>query len=144
MTEDNEKKEKIISIRGIDKDLYKRLKAFADEAGKTVGEAVNDAIQIFLSLSGKLSATVDEIVKEAASLRGFNELSITGEEVKGFDKNIIIVDIDKLHLKDFDDEALQKIVRLINIKKLIVSGKVNKVALYSKCFNVSSVEFRED
>ena len=144
MTEDNERKDKIISIRGVDKDLYKRLKAFADEAGKTIGEAVNEAIQIFLSLSGKLSATVDEILKEAASLRGFNELSITGDEVKKFDKNIIIVDIDKLHLKDFDDEALQKIIRLINIKNLIVSGKVNKVALYSKCFNVSNIEFRED
>lgn len=47
------------TIRNLDEDAYRRLKARAALTGKTVGEAVSEAIRAYLAGPGSLERTVN-------------------------------------------------------------------------------------
>jgi len=55
----------VLSIRGIDRRLYQRVKAVAALRGIKVGDAINEAMRIGLSIKPQVLATFEEIEREA-------------------------------------------------------------------------------
>ena len=55
----------VLSIRGIDRKLYQRIKAVAVLRGIKVGDALNEAMRIWLSIKPQALAKLEEIEKEA-------------------------------------------------------------------------------
>mgnify|MGYP000294711522 CR=1 FL=1 len=55
----------VLSIRGIDRRLYQRVKAVAALRGIKVGDAINEAMRIWLSIKPQVLATFEEIEREA-------------------------------------------------------------------------------
>jgi len=135
----DEKEERPITVRGIDRELYNKLKSIANELGKTVGEVFNEAMKFFLESSGIVAGYINELREDVISIRNLGELEVTGREIRESDKRIMFIGLDKLVLKDIDKDALDKIYRIINVKELEITGDINRLKLYSKCYNVSKI-----
>ena len=139
----DEKNKKTISIRGIDTSLYNKLSAIAREVDKTIGELVNEAIDLFVKVTDGVTETVSKVIHEPYVIKNLDKLEINGDELKELERPVLFLNIDELVLNDLDEEALDKVVKIMKVNKLVVKGKVNKVKLYSKLDRVNAVEFQD-
>ncbi|HIE37177.1 TPA: hypothetical protein EYP83_03325 [Candidatus Geothermarchaeota archaeon] len=140
-SDDNVKK--TISIRGIDKNLYSKLSAIAKEVDKTIGELVNEAIDLFVKVTDGVTETVAKVIHEPYIIKNLDKLVITGDELRGLDRPVMFLNIRELILEDLDDDALDRIVKVMKVDKVLVKGSVNKVKLYSRFDRVGNVEVHE-
>lgn len=130
---------KAVTIRGIDKKIYNKLASLAKELDKSVGDLINDAMALVLTLRGKL----EDVRSDILLIDGVDNLELTGKELEEVDKKVLILNVDELTLsRDVNtNHVKEKIHRLINVNKLRVMGSVNKLVLYSKCINVKEIIF---
>ena len=128
-----------ITIRGIDKRIYNKLSGLAKELDKTVGELINDAMALVITLKGR----IEGIGSTVLLIDGVENLEISAKDLEEIDKKVLIQNVEQLTLsKDIETKHIKdKIYKLMNIKKLRVYGDVNKLMLYSKCINVKEIEF---
>lgn len=128
-----------VTIRGIDKRIYNKLSGLAKELDKTVGELINDAMALVITLKGR----IEGIGSTVLLIDGVEKLEISARDLEELDKKVLIQNVEQLILSDDIETRLvkDKIYKLMNIKKLRVLGSVNKLMLYSKCINVKEIEF---
>jgi len=130
-----------ITIRGIDKKIYNKLSGLAKELDKTVGELLNEAMSLVVTLRGRIEGIGSTILL----IDGVNELEISGKELDEISKKVLIQNVKILTLlNDIDTQQIKdKIYKMMNIDKVIVKGNVNKLVLYSKCVNVKEIIFEK-
>lgn len=58
-----------IAVKKVDEQLYRKAKAIASLKGKTVGEAVNEALRLWAELSDKSVLAEDLTILEEERLR---------------------------------------------------------------------------
>ncbi|MEM1613981.1 MAG: hypothetical protein QXP25_03665, partial [Thermoplasmatales archaeon] len=58
-----------VSIKGIQKNLYERMKSLARETGRTVGEVTNDAYKIALSAASQTRKVGEEFFQGLSEKR---------------------------------------------------------------------------
>lgn len=158
MSDNNENEKKVITVRGVDKDLYERVVKMARDSGKTVGEVINDAIRTFLAFSGKVGQKIDETTQKAigigkAFVEGYNEagkniliisdleeLHVNKNEIISAGKPISFRDIKRLVLEDIDQDTINNYIdSIISVDELVVPPSVNKLLLLQKCKFVKKI-----
>ena len=55
----------VIAVRGVDEEIYRRVKAVAALRGIRIGEAFNEALRLWLSIKPAVLATLAEVEREA-------------------------------------------------------------------------------
>lgn len=157
MSEEVERESKPITIRGMDQDLYKQALAIAKQSGKTVGEVINEALEIYLTaverFAGDLSAMVSAVRKLGVTfqkgleeglglqVKGLEELTINKNDLEALGKPVRFRNIGKLvFADDVDVETLKKYVALIsNCSEVVVPAHIPKLLVLAKCRNVKSI-----
>ncbi len=129
----------VVSIRGVDRDLYKKVSSIAKELDKTVGEVVNEALELFIRFTDEASDRLSSLVSRSYIVKGLDRLSIKGGELKSLERPVIFAYIRELELVDLDDEAIDRIVKIHRVGRLRVSGSFNRIKLYSKLSSVDEV-----
>lgn len=145
--EENEQAEenRNVSIKGVSKDLYKRINEIAHDTGKTMGEITNEAYKVFAStldgaktvsksfISGAWETGVQIIVN-------LKELEISGDELKDFKRKVLFRNINRLVLQDVTDEDIQKRIHsFVHIDELVVPRSIKKAVVLTKCTYVSRI-----
>ncbi|MGC8689306.1 MAG: hypothetical protein ACP5UG_04595 [Thermoplasmata archaeon] len=127
-----------ISVKGVKKDLYEKIKELARESGKTIGEITNEAYRMFVSTFPGVLETGEEFiqgVKESQSLTisNIDDLEITGNEIKGYGKKIVFRNIGRLRIKDISEKDFEDyIVALINVRVLEVPKELNRLRILER------------
>ncbi len=134
---------KTISIRGVDKNLYNKLSAIAREVDKTIGDLVNEAIDLFVKVTDGVTETVSKVIHEPYVIKNLDRLVISGRELNELDRPVMFLNIKELILEDVDDSSLDAIVKIMKVDKVVVKGSVNKIKLYSKLDRVSNIEIQD-
>lgn len=134
---------KTISIRGVDKSLYGKLSAIAKEVDKTIGELVNEAIELFVKVTDGVTETVAKVIHEPYVIKNLDRLVISGGELRSLDRPVMFLNIRELVLEELDDEALDTIVKVMKVDNVVVKGSVNKIKLYSRFDRVGDIEIHE-
>ncbi|MGC8701323.1 MAG: hypothetical protein ACP5R3_06935, partial [Thermoplasmata archaeon] len=52
-----------ISVKGVKKDLYEKIKETARESGKTIGEITNEAYKMFVSATSSFIETGEQFIQ---------------------------------------------------------------------------------
>ena len=158
MSNENENEKKVITVRGVEKDLYERILQIARNSGRTVGEVINDAIRTFLAFSERIQGKIDETTQRAigigkAFIEGYNEagkeiiiisdleeLHVNKNEIISAGKPVSFRDIKKLVLEDIDQDIINKYIdSIISVDELVVPSSVNKLLLLQKCKFVKKI-----
>lgn len=143
-TEDDQKSRNV-SIKGVSKDLYKRVNEIAHETGKTMGEITNEAYRAFASTIDGAKTVSKNFISGAMEgsaqvIANLKELDISGKEMKDFKKKLLFRNIKKLTLKDVTDEDIvQKVHSFVHIDELVVPGTVKKATILTRCTFVSKI-----
>ena len=153
MSEKEENKEKIITIRGIDKDLYKRALVIARKSGKTVGEVINSSLKMLISSIGTTSNVVSNILNEfqkgvklatSIIISNLDELTITKKDLENIDKPIILSSIKRIVI-DNDipfDLFNSKVQSISDCDELVIPDNYPKLSVLSKCKFVKKVTYK--
>jgi len=115
-----EEREKTVTIRGVDKELYNRALALAKELGKSAGEMVNEALKLLLSTA---TTAATAISKAAELVEGVKEAAIPVHVVSG---------VEELTVRRADLESLEKPVVFKGIKRLVFEDDVDYEVFDSK------------
>lgn len=115
-----ERKKKTITIRNIDEDLYAKASAFARAIGESVGDIINEALRVFLSIAEgsfevahKLKEGVESTLK-TITISDVEELLVTKEDLEGIEGKIKFRNIKKLIFeKNIDWNLFDRKVQLI-------------------------------
>ncbi len=130
---EEEKKEsaKIITIRNIDEETYNKIVALAKSLGVTVGELVNEALRLTLSLFIEPIEKIERTTKSFGERRAKEAVKAIAEKIKSSleEEYIIISDLDKLSISKKDLESLDKQLVVRNIKKLVIERDVDRESL---------------
>lgn len=151
---------KVYSIRGLDEEVYREFTATARQLGKTIGEALSEAMKLYMIVAkglgeglqeamNKLKRAADELrtgMKEALPLiiDGIEELEIGKGDIEAVGKRIVIRNVNRVLIKDdVDPETFSKyIVEISNVEELIAPRTIPKLLLLSKCRRVRRIEVR--
>lgn len=134
-----------VSIKGVSKELYKRINDIAHETGKTMGEITNDAYKVFAStIDGAKTVSKSFIsgAKESSFqvVSDLKELDINKEDLMDFKKKVQFRNIEKLTLEDVSTEDIEnKIQSFVHIGELTVPHEVKKVAILVRSSFVSKI-----
>jgi len=146
MTEEKEERKKIISIRGIDTRLYEELGKIARELGKTVGEMINEAITLFITLKEGLGvmgeAITQELEKTKPTIIGdIEELKLTAKDLEETKGKIIIKNVKKLELtEDITPQQInEKIRKIIKVDELIIPKTIPKTQILTKAIYIKKI-----
>lgn len=147
MSEDKDKDvKKVISIRGVNRDLYYKLGLFAKETGITIGEAVNNAMAAFLGTIEGIRISGRELIEGLQ--KGMNmyigdieELIIERKDLENMDNPIVLRNIKKLVFSEDVDQELfnKKIRRIINVQELVIPEKLSKFQVLARGFGIKKL-----
>lgn len=148
---------KIISIRGLDNEIYRQLTIVAKEMGKTIGEVTNEAIKLYLtllkgseSIARKVSSTIGTITKafkeglketEIDIVRGLDELTISRKDLEGYGKPVAFMFIGKLRFEeDVDTNTFIKYIDSItSCDTVYIPKKLSKIIVGRRCRFVKKI-----
>ena len=113
--------EKTITIRGINKELYRQALALAKRTGKTVGELVNESLKMLLDLREAAIETIRSVeeglsgVVGAKEIAGIDEIEVSGRDLEEIDGKVVFRGVKKLKFsnditKELFDEKIHSIV----------------------------------
>jgi hypothetical protein len=149
MSEEKENKE-IISIRGVNKDLYQKLSAYAKEAGMTVGEAINNAMASFLATLEGIRTTGRELIEGIQKgmniyIGDIDELKIEARDLNEVENPVILRNIKRLEIAEDVDQELfnKKIRRIVNVDELIIHDKLSKFQVLAKSFRIKKLTVKK-
>ncbi|RLE57833.1 MAG: hypothetical protein DRJ40_01070 [Thermoprotei archaeon] len=139
MGERSEKK--VLSVRGVDEVTYREFVATAKELGKTVGQALTEAMRLYLLFAKSASTALSSLANNINALKKLtkNALSAASE---GFREVIpeTISNIDELEVGKADLEALGKRVTFNNIKRLIFREDVDRETFEKYVVSISNID----
>ena len=153
-----EDKKEVVSIRGIDRDLYSKILLIARETGKTVGEIMNEAMGTYLvlkeNLKGSMASLIDKLEQLGVEFKeGFrsaakneiselDELVITKADLEYLkNEKIMFKRINRLVFsKDVDASTFDKYVdSIVFCGEVAVPPQLPKLLVLSKCKHVKRV-----
>ncbi len=139
MSERSEKK--MLTVRGVDEVTYREFVATAKELGKTVGQAMTEAMRLYLLFAKSASTLLSSLANNVGALRKLarNALSATSE---GFREVVpeTIGNIDELEVSKADLEALGRRIIFSNIKRLIFREDVDRETFEKYVVSISNVD----
>jgi len=127
-----------ISVKGIKKDLYEKIKEIARETGKTIGEITNESYKMFVTSANTVKEAGEQFIhgiKETNVLfiSNIENLEITGEEIKNYGKKISFRNIKNLKITDISENDFENYIdSLINIQKLTIPKNINKLKVLER------------
>jgi len=136
-----------ISIKGIQSNIYKRVKEMARETGKTIGEITNESYKIFISAANETKAAGQEFIKgiketQSTIIENISTVEITGEDIKSNGKNVIFRNINSLIIKDINTEDFDKYVAsIVNVKHLEVPKSIPKMMVLERSKFIDELKF---
>ncbi len=133
----------VVSVRGVDKSLYRRISSLAKELDTSVGEIVNEALELFIKVTDGTTEKIRRLIRNSYVVKDVDEFEVSGDELLELDKPVVFMDIGELILRDVDDDALDNVVKIINVDKVVVYGQVNRIKLFSKLSEVGEVEVKD-
>lgn len=140
---------KVISIRGVDRRLYEALSRAAREMGKTVGETLNEAITLFLTLREGVLETARaarEGLREhmPVIISNVEQLTLNANDLKAARGKLLIKDVGRLEIADDVTPELieEKIGRIIRVNELVLPQNMPKTAVLAKAMYVKEVVTR--
>lgn len=144
----NPEEKENISIKGVQRNLYNKVKNLARETGKTVGELTNDAFKTVLSAASETKKVGEEFFKEVrknivTNVRDFSSLEITGRELVGNNKKVSFRNIENLVFKDVDEKVFDEFVEsIVNVKTLEVPKQISKFKVLERSKFVDNLKFK--
>ena len=168
MSEGGEER-RVYSIRGLDRDLYERFTSLARELNMTVGELMNLAMRITLSLieagriagvraaeiigaiSGGLLRAPMEMAKAALEkaieyevISSVSELEVTRSDLERAEKPVVFVGMRRLvFADDVTWELLDEKVKAIRlVREVEVPEHIPRLKLARKCTGVERIVVR--
>ncbi len=166
MSKKEPEKEKVYSIRGLDRELYEKFAAKARELNMTVGELMNMAMRMTLALIetdklagikttetlGTLGSSLLRAPIEAARaamekaldydvITGVTELEVERSDLEKAPKPIVFVGMKRLVFgDDVTWELLDKKVKGIRlVREVVVPPHIPRLQLAKKCMMVDSI-----
>lgn len=127
-----------ISVKGVKKDLYEKIKKVARDSGKTIGEITNEAYRLFVSTTSNIIETGEQFIQglkesQVLEISNIDNLEISGQEIKNYGKKISFRNIGILKIKDISEKDFEDyIVSIINIKKLEIPKELNKLKILER------------
>ncbi len=96
---------KVVTIRGLNEELYRRAAALAKTTGRTVGEVMNEAIELVLNVG---EAALSPFVKpgehegKTIEVSGLEELKISKEDLEGLgeDEKVVFRGLRRLEIEE--------------------------------------------
>lgn len=158
-----EGEKKTVTIRGIDKELYERILVLARETGKTVGEIINEAMRLLLTLGPmaiRATAKVAESVvsstkallgelaeepKDVVEITGLEVLEISKQDLESIEKPVIFKDIKKLVIgSDVPFELFNsKVKGIVLCGEVLIPKTYPKLLVATKCKLVKRIAYSE-
>jgi len=127
-----------ISVKGVKKDLYEKIKEAARESGKTIGEITNEAYRLFVSTTSGVIETGEQFVqgiKESQSMviSNIENIDITGQEIKSYGKKISFRNIGTLKIKEISEKDFEDyITSITNVKRLEIPKELNRLKVLER------------
>jgi len=127
-----------ISVKGVKKDLYEKIKKIARESGKTIGEVTNESYKLFVSTTNSIIETGQQFIEglnESGTfvISDISKLELSGEEIRKINKKISFRNIDNLKLRDITESDIDNyIASFVNIKTLEIPPGINKLKILEK------------
>jgi hypothetical protein len=136
-----------ISIKGVQKRLYERVKGLATDTGKTVGEITNDAFKVLLAAAGETKKVGEEFIQavmdsKSTFVQDINSIDITGPDLAKNNKKVIFKNIQNLVFKDITEADFEAYVEsIINVKNLEIPKGIAKFKVLEKAKYVDNINF---
>ncbi len=143
--EDKDRKENI-TIKGISSEVYDKIKKLAKETGKTIGEITNEAYNTIIMALDDVSKAGNDIINmiksgEIKVIENVDEISLTGEEIRKFNRRIVIRNVKRLEFKDINEEDIAKfIVSISSVGYISIPKGFNKLALLEKARFIGRID----
>ena len=149
-----------ITVRGVDRSLYRRLSRMARRMGVNVGTLLNQSMELFLSMfphNGEPPLPGGAIGISAEFMRGFleglgrvieniDELTLTKRDLLEADRELVLVRIRRLEFADdVDEETFRSRVRAIyRCGEVVIPEGLPKVLVLSVCRGGGRVTVRSE
>lgn len=136
-----------VSIKGVQKRLYDRVKGLARDTGKTVGDITNDAFKVLLAAAGETKKVGEEFFQavrdsKGSSVQDLSTIEISGPELVKNDKRVTFRNIQSLVIKDINESDFEKYVEsIVNVKNLEVPKTVSKFKVLERSKYVDNIKF---
>lgn len=136
-----------ISIKGVQKRLYERVKGLATDTGKTVGEITNDAFKVLLAAAGETKKVGEEFIQavmdsKSTFVQDINSIDITGHDLAKNNKKVIFKNIQNLVFKDITEADFEAYVEsIINVKNLEIPKGISKFKVLERAKYVDNINF---
>jgi hypothetical protein len=136
-----------ISIKGVQKRLYERVKGLATDTGKTVGEITNDAFKVLLAAAGETKKVGEEFIQavmdsKSTFVQDINSIDITGHDLAKNNKKVIFKNIQNLVFKDITEADFEAYVEsIINVKNLEIPRGISKFKVLERAKYVDNINF---
>lgn len=157
MTSSEEKKP--ITIRGIDKELYRKITLLARESGRTIGELINEAMKLLLTTTSaaleaaakagtavtELGKSVAEGVREGVAdyieVKDINELVLNADDLRSLDKPLVLRNIGRLVISsDVPFELFDRVVKsIVLVDEVVVPSSYPKLLVAARCRFVKKI-----
>lgn len=123
-----EEEKKNISVKGVNKELYKKVMQKAIETGKSIGELTNDAYKAMLSSMGVAwEKSMNILHVNSHLISDFKNVSVNDSDLEDIGKSVVFRNIGTLDLSEVSTETFEKYVEaIINVEHLIISEKLKK------------------
>ncbi len=132
---ENEESKQNISVKGVRKDIYGRIRKLTRDTGQTLGEITNEAYRTFLSgVEGAKHLSknfIDGATKGSVKyIENIKTLTINGEDLAEISTKIVFRNIDTLIFEDISTEDVTKHVEsLSNVKVIVIPKSVSKASI---------------
>lgn len=136
-----------ISIKGVQKRLYDRVKGLATETGRTVGEITNDAFKVLLAAAGETKKVGEEFIQavkdaKSVSVQDLKSIEILGSELTNNGKKVSFRNIENLSFRDVTEQEFDRYVEsIVNVRNLEIPKGVSKFKVLEKSKYVDSIKF---
>ncbi len=157
MTSSEEKKP--ITIRGVDKELYRKITLLARESGRTIGELINEAMKLLLTTTSaaleaaakagtavtELGKSVAEGVREGVAdyieVKDINELVLNADDLRSLDKPLVLRNIGRLVISsDVPFELFDRVVKsIVLVDEVVVPSSYPKLLVAARCRFVKKI-----
>ena len=106
---EEKKDSKNVSVKGISKDIYRKILQLARDTGKSVGDLTNDAYKALLSTADgavEVSRTFVQSARESKVqiISNIGELEMSGKEISDLKKKVSFRGMKKLVITDISNE----------------------------------------
>lgn len=136
-----------VSIKGVQKRLYDRVKGLATETGKTVGELTNDAFKVLLAAAGETKKVGEEFIhavrdSKSTYVQDLTSIEISGPELAKNNKKVAFRNIQNLVFKDLTEADFDSYVEsVVNVKILEIPKTISKFKVLERSKYVENIKF---